>query len=375
MQVDRRNQDFKARARAVPYDKRDRPIGPSKDEGKWEHDLFDPLSTLYNPKPSWHPPASYIQLSSHASYPVLNVTRSTGLSNPVALKSSESLESYPLTVITSTTPSQSTPPTISLLERLKQSTSQPQSKPKLLSLAARLGVGPSVKTQELGTAPSPISTHSKSSPDPERFHRIQIQALSQVTTPMKLDNKLDNIERQIAVRVEREGPVNVRIEHLVEGTTAEDVKTAFQDFGTILSCSVEPARNQELNAIVIFKLKVDADVAVSRLDGAVADGRKLRVYTTTLGVSSPFHPLHPNHPEAKARKITEPHNQELHNNRMDLDNDEEEEPKISSKGKMYSDLVGQNDAKAPVLFEPFQIQQRVPVVTQKPRSLLDRITT
>ncbi|GAA94999.1 uncharacterized protein L969DRAFT_97566 [Mixia osmundae IAM 14324] len=73
------------------------------------------------------------------------------------------------------------------------------------------------------------------------------------------------------------GPATVLIRHLVDGTTAEDIKTAFSDYGTILSSKILNPGSPDLDAEVIFKLRVHAETAASALDGAIADGKRLSV--------------------------------------------------------------------------------------------------
>ncbi|KAH8828203.1 hypothetical protein DL96DRAFT_1154254 [Flagelloscypha sp. PMI_526] len=77
----------------------------------------------------------------------------------------------------------------------------------------------------------------------------------------------------------------VQVKGLTDGTTPEDVKTIFQRVGPISSAEFDSSTRK--NNVVIrltFKTPAHADVAVSKFNGQVADGRKLEV--VKVGINS-----------------------------------------------------------------------------------------
>lgn len=69
----------------------------------------------------------------------------------------------------------------------------------------------------------------------------------------------------------------VVIENLVDGTTPEDVKAALGDFGEILTCTVLESNGDTVTMRLEFTNKGEAQNAVSQLNGALADGKTLRL--------------------------------------------------------------------------------------------------
>ncbi|GAA5847798.1 hypothetical protein JCM3766R1_003205 [Sporobolomyces carnicolor] len=86
----------------------------------------------------------------------------------------------------------------------------------------------------------------------------------------------------------------VQVEGLVYGTSAEDVQTAFGSYGEIKHCFIENEKNSRdgdmLVARITFSRHEDAQTACHKLDGAIADGRPLKVRNVPR---SPFPPALP----------------------------------------------------------------------------------
>ncbi|KAF8466413.1 hypothetical protein BDZ91DRAFT_725363 [Kalaharituber pfeilii] len=72
------------------------------------------------------------------------------------------------------------------------------------------------------------------------------------------------------------GPFVVRASNLAPGTTAEDVKTAMQPLGKIVSC-IMLAASPTAMAEIVFEKKESADACVSQYNNQIADGRRLHV--------------------------------------------------------------------------------------------------
>ncbi|KAA1113739.1 hypothetical protein PGTUg99_008057 [Puccinia graminis f. sp. tritici] len=69
----------------------------------------------------------------------------------------------------------------------------------------------------------------------------------------------------------------IAISNLALGTTTDDIRLTFQDFGTIGHCFI--ASDRPLKALITFITPPDAGYQAESLDGAIADGQRLSVRT------------------------------------------------------------------------------------------------
>ncbi|GAA5960090.1 hypothetical protein JCM8115_004531 [Rhodotorula mucilaginosa] len=90
-------------------------------------------------------------------------------------------------------------------------------------------------------------------------------------------------QRQETVKIAKEEELGfvVEVAGLVAGTSAEDVQTAFGAYGEIRFCFIVDPKASDLVARLTFTRHDDAAAACSKLDGAIADGRPLRVKQAT----------------------------------------------------------------------------------------------
>ncbi|GAA5968938.1 hypothetical protein JCM21900_000736 [Sporobolomyces salmonicolor] len=227
-------------ARATPYE---RPSAPPV-EGKWEHDLFGPDSDLYRPK--------------------INVQELRRKALPATLAASPSLRPY------------------------GAATPAPE---RFLSASASAApvLGPastaSVAQQPDRSGLLGIKGSSDAAAARERLRQEKLQrakAERERKEQLRLRKELD-AEREIKVKVAKEEDLGfvVQVDGLVYGTSAEDVQTAFGSYGEIRFCFIvnekTATEQDELVARLTFTRYDDAATACSKLDGAVADGRPLKV--------------------------------------------------------------------------------------------------
>ncbi|KAA1134251.1 hypothetical protein PGTUg99_033854 [Puccinia graminis f. sp. tritici] len=67
----------------------------------------------------------------------------------------------------------------------------------------------------------------------------------------------------------------VSISNLAFGTTTDDIRLTFQDFGSIGHCFI--ALDRPTSALVVFLKPSDAGYQAESLDGAIADGQRISV--------------------------------------------------------------------------------------------------
>ncbi|BGP12541.1 hypothetical protein JCM10213_004874 [Rhodosporidiobolus nylandii] len=222
-------------ARASPYQ---RPSsGASGTDGKWQHDLFSEGSSLYTPAV-----------------------------NTQALKSK--LHGW-----------QDEAPSASLRPF---GAATPAAAPLRVALngvgAATNGGRPQAQAQ----APTGPRLGIKGGADMQAQRRREQEArlaAQKEREEMIKRRKEQEAERQKVVRIaqEEEKGFVVQVEGLVQGTSAEDVQTAFGSYGEISFCFVVDESAADLVARLTFAKYSDAAEACSKLDGAIADGRPLRV--------------------------------------------------------------------------------------------------
>jgi RNA recognition motif-containing protein len=72
----------------------------------------------------------------------------------------------------------------------------------------------------------------------------------------------------------------VRVLNLALGTSEEDVRAAFREFGKIQHCFVP--LSAPTTAIVVFSTVTEAAAGVDGMDGAIADGKRIQVQRRTI---------------------------------------------------------------------------------------------
>ncbi|KAH8926057.1 hypothetical protein BT69DRAFT_1042742 [Atractiella rhizophila] len=277
---------------------------------KWDHDLFSSGSSLYEPKLN---PTSFASSISPSLRPFGNATP---MGNTAPIQRPVSAPPVPAVK------QEKQKPLLSRIQGLAQEKEKKEKK-EGGDLLTRLGMGGGNQVRSLKPAP-PVTpkyvqpVYSMEQPvisaEQERRYQgardkekqrviregpllVKVENLVEGTTDEDVkERRYQGARDKEKQRVIREGPLLVKVENLVEGTTDEDVKTAFQDFGTILDCRVDPLTTGDLMATMVFVEKRKAEDAVNRLNGALADGRVLNVFTENLPQSSIFHPLNPKNP-------------------------------------------------------------------------------
>ncbi|KAA1129422.1 hypothetical protein PGTUg99_033489 [Puccinia graminis f. sp. tritici] len=74
----------------------------------------------------------------------------------------------------------------------------------------------------------------------------------------------------------------VKVSNLTLGTSKEDVRAAFQEFGNINHCFI--SLSAPTAALLVFTTPAEALASIVGMKGAVADGRKIKVH----GIPSAF---------------------------------------------------------------------------------------
>ncbi|GAA5903277.1 hypothetical protein JCM8208_002263 [Rhodotorula glutinis] len=209
-----------AGSRSAPYS---RPPPPPAADGKWQHDLFGEKSDLYRPS--------------------LNTAALLARAGVVD-QSSSSASLRPF------------------------GTATPAAQPILHAPAS-------------GPQPGAVNTHAmgiKGQNAARQQHQAEIAARRERAEAARQRKVLED-QRQKTVLIaqhEQQGFV-VQVEGLVSGTSAEDVQAAFGAYGEIVYCFVPDPNAADLVARLTFSRHADAADACSKLDGAIADGRPLRV--------------------------------------------------------------------------------------------------
>ncbi|GAA5861325.1 hypothetical protein JCM1840_005335 [Sporobolomyces johnsonii] len=240
-------------ARANPYE---RPSTPSVD-GKWQHDLFSADSDLYRPKINVKELMRKLPGAAQVPSPSL---RPFGAATPAPqLLLSASAPAAPVPTPAPTAPVAQQP-----------------------DMFARLG----------------IKGSSDAAAEKERQRQAKLQrakAERERKEQLRLRKELE-AEREIKVKIAQEEDLGfvVQVEGLVYGTSAEDVQTAFGSYGEIRFCFIvnekTATEQDELVARLTFTRYDDAATACSKLDGAVADGRPLKVQQVSRSPMPPALP-------------------------------------------------------------------------------------
>ncbi|EGF99708.1 uncharacterized protein MELLADRAFT_73331 [Melampsora larici-populina 98AG31] len=275
----RPSSSFRSRPYSLPHHLQT-PAGNSDEQ--WSHDLFESDSDVYAPKirfkvdlPTSSEPVPSPSLrpfgKSHNVTSIIvpstntRLFASTGLLDQPTVVSQVQREPVQCTVPPLIEPVQTTRAPLSLLSRIQT--------------AAR----PPVVHQPLELIPNAITTstftnrinRTEPTPTPSEIRKARESHEQKVRTA-RAQKSYD-----IALQKYLNGPVILEVSNLADGTSAEDVKTAFADFGEIQECSTEEGPKQgiqpTLKARMIFINRADADKAVEALNGVLADGLLLSV--------------------------------------------------------------------------------------------------
>ncbi|GAA6020754.1 hypothetical protein JCM11491_003519 [Sporobolomyces phaffii] len=221
-------------------------------EGKWQHDLFGASSDLYKPSinvshlakliPGSRPSASLRPFGDATPAPERLISTST---NPVA------------------------PPAAPGQSGAAQDGGQ--------DLMTRLGIKGSSNHQ----AQQELQRQERERQRLERSEKVRIERERREQLRIRKELEKDYADNLRIAEFEETGFV-VQVEGLVFGTSGEDVQTAFASYGEIKHCFIvndKTAREgDQLTARITFSRHEDAKTACHKLDGAIADGRPLRVH-------------------------------------------------------------------------------------------------
>ncbi|KAK4057990.1 hypothetical protein OIO90_000729 [Microbotryomycetes sp. JL221] len=241
--------------RGLPYE-RPKSAPAAGEVKKWTHDLFNPLSSLY--KPSLNREAISIRRGQSSGSPQPSSSlRPFGEATPDVLSSDYVIPS----------------------SALEDGAARYQKLDPRASKNAPGGAARSATT-------SSVSVQGESAR--RRAQKAEIQ--KQREEKRKQQEQRKKLETQHAEQTriaeqEDKGSV-VQVEGLVQGTSADDVQTAFGAYGETSFCFVvDEHATGDLIARLTFKRYEDASQACAKLNGAIADGKPLKV---TLVHRTPF---------------------------------------------------------------------------------------
>ncbi|GAA5888568.1 hypothetical protein JCM16303_000874 [Sporobolomyces ruberrimus] len=205
-------------------------------DGKWQHDLFGSSSNLYRP-------------SLNLSALTKRIPGSSLPSSSASLRPFGDATPAPQRLINTTT------------------NNVPHSNPVAPDLMTRLGIkGSSIQEQE---------RQKVDKAEKMRFERLKREALRE-----RKELEREREEKVIVYEKEEMGFV-VQVLGLVFGTSGEDVQTAFASYGEIKHCFIvdekKAREGDQLTARITFSRHEEAKTACHKLDGAIADGRPLKV--------------------------------------------------------------------------------------------------
>ncbi|GAA6027028.1 hypothetical protein JCM8202_005614 [Rhodotorula sphaerocarpa] len=220
-------------ARAQPYE---RPAATTSDAGKWSHDLFGQNSDLYSPSinlsnlrkrvPGWDQPTTSASLRPYGD--------ATPAAQPLVVSAMGQVIGY---------------------------------------ASAGAQSGTSAANGAIGIKGTNAAAQARREAEllRKRHEKERAEALRK--------RKELEAERERKVKIAKEEDLGfvVEVGGLVTGTSAEDVQTAFGQYGEIRFCFVVDESASDLVARLTFTRHDDAAAACAKLDGAIADGRPLRV--------------------------------------------------------------------------------------------------
>ncbi|PLW39131.1 hypothetical protein PCANC_12582 [Puccinia coronata f. sp. avenae] len=252
------------------------------DSSRWSHDLFEDDSNLYGPKVRYqvNPSPDLISFGSPRPLPSLRPFGSTAIPPSTASPLSTSLPA-PSTK-TNSLPTPAAQPVVSRERPAMKHLPQPPvvSSNSGISLLSRIQSSDTQKP--LMASDSTLLHPSSSSGHPRPWKPSDASQITRPTPspaaahPEKKTHPAQNAKNQQALFDEAmaqylNGPVILEVANLADGTSAEDVKTAFADFGEIQECSTEEGLRQAnqptLKARMIFTHKAQAEKAVDALNG------------------------------------------------------------------------------------------------------------
>lgn len=408
--------------RSKPYSKPSNlgpppPRPPALDsDSRWCHDLFEDDSSLYGPKvrfqvkspdlfsfappakpsPSLRPFGSATSISTSApskpppsnSSSIINPTPSipaqlVAPTNPTptsrTITNHQHSPSVPITQSTSNSG-------LSLLSRIQINAKHPNQKPALFNHHKNPHPNEDPNLRATNQLTPNHSLNQRPNHAPQAQHQIRIQTQN---------SKIQQQAFDAAMAKYLAGPVILEVANLADGTSPEDVKTAFADFGEIQECITEEGARQAnqptLKAKIIFTHKAEAEKAVEALNGALADGLTLAVKIIGRPTKKPeradfmitnSNPPKPHDPVARSTMKHLPLYQEPQSS-SHVDQDvvmgdaESAAPVIVPTGRLRSEVVAQCDPRASIQVEPkpapvYQLQQPLPAKPAS-RNMLSRV--
>ncbi|GAA5997392.1 uncharacterized protein JCM10292_000227 [Rhodotorula paludigena] len=236
-----------AGGRANPYS-RPAPATSGAADGKWTHDLFGEKSDLYNP--------------------TLNVSHVRQKLHLPAAEASPSLRPF--------------------------GAATPAAQPLLRAAGLATAPAAAPAAPALGIKGQGAAAHQREAARQANLARIAQQKEREERAALLRERKVLEQKRQAQIQISKEEELGfvVQVEGLVNGTSAEDVQTAFGAYGEIRYCYIIDETAADLQARLTFTRHADASDACAKLDGAVADGRPLSVkQVSRTPMPAPLPPL------------------------------------------------------------------------------------
>ncbi|GJN92252.1 hypothetical protein Rhopal_005282-T1 [Rhodotorula paludigena] len=225
-----------AGGRANPYS-RPAPAASGAADGKWTHDLFGEKSDLYNP--------------------TLNVSHVRQKLHLPAAEASPSLRPF----------GAATPAAQPLL--------------RAAGLASAPAAAPAAPA--LGIKGQGAAAHQREAARQANLARIAQQKEREERAALLRERKVLEQKRQAQIQISKEEELGfvVQVEGLVNGTSAEDVQTAFGAYGEIRYCYIIDETAADLQARLTFTRHADASDACAKLECVT------RSYSNRRGAAAP----------------------------------------------------------------------------------------
>jgi len=366
--------------RSKPYDKPYSPPARIASDSRWSHDLFEDDSNLYGPKVRFQAnPLNLINFGAPRPSPSLRP-----FGNAAVPSTAAATTSLPVSSIKTTTPSPVTPVVLSQRPPVKNPQPAPVNSNSGISLLSRIQ---SSDTQKpiLNSDSSSNVRRSSSTANPQpwklsdasQINRSDQAAHQEIKTHQILNAKNHQALYDEAMARYLNGPVILEVANLADGTSAEDVKTAFADFGDIQECSTEEGLRQAnqptLKAKIIFTHKAEAEKAVEALNGALADGLTLAVKIIGRPTKKPERADFMTTSQVDTRPSKPMPDTPMQSSDNDITMEDGESP-IVPTGRLRSEVVAQCDPRASIQVEPrpaaiYQVEQPKPAKSIIPNML------
>ncbi|MBW0543458.1 hypothetical protein O181_083173 [Austropuccinia psidii MF-1] len=340
---------------------------PPNPDGKWQHDLFEADSSLYGPKINFNIRA-HLGLASQPSTPSISLKPSPSLRPFGSLMPSTTI---PPSSQAPTAPNVVSPPQPVIPSNTQTAATSPQviaPKPASgLSLLSR--IQPGLPSKPLFPSPASTVNNPSLSVKPD----FSLPTKSREAQDPKNRNTRSQQAFDVAMEDYLKGPVILEVANLADGTSAEDVKTAFADFGAIQECTTEegPRHGNQptLKAKMIFTHKAEAEKAVEALNGALADGLTLAVKIIGRPTKKPeradfMEPALQSH-LSETRHLP-PTTVKTFSQDVTMEDTVESLESITPTGRLRSEVVAKCDPRASIQSEPHPIPY---YHTTKPTSL------